>query len=162
MPFGVPMMWREGKDHVTSCNFCMANLKSINPKNKQHGQYTGVPSAIKPVPMAQIFLFLYQMSPWNLVLIPNLVTRLIQLHVWSKEDDQPVPLTQAYFNDLTRDLNLSKDSTQLLGSHPWEIGLLEPGTTFYWYWERQKEFRFLFTFNEASWLVYCNNIADLI
>ena len=105
MPFGVPMMWREGKDHVTSCNFCMANLKSINPKNKQHGQYTGVPSAIKPVPMAQIFLFLYQMSPWNLVLIPNLVTRLIQLHVWSEEDDQPVPLTQAYFNDLTRDLN---------------------------------------------------------
>ena len=156
------MMWREGKDHVTSCYFCMANLKSINPKNKQHVQYTGVPSAIKPVLMAQIFLFLYQMSPWNLVLIPNLVTQLIQLCVWSEKDDQPVPLTQAYFNDLRRDLNLSKDSTQLLGSHPWEIRLLAPGTTLYWYWEREKEFRFSFTFNEASSLVYSNNIADLI
>ena len=31
--------------------------------------------------MAQIFLFLSQMSPWNLVLILNLVTWLIQLSV---------------------------------------------------------------------------------
>ena len=29
-----------------------------------------------------------------------------------EEDDQPVPLTQAAFNDLKQDLNLSKDSAQ--------------------------------------------------
>ena len=33
-----------------------------------------------------------------------------------EEDNQPVPLTQAKLNDLTRDLNLSKASAQLLGS----------------------------------------------
>ncbi|KAK3874297.1 hypothetical protein Pcinc_020763 [Petrolisthes cinctipes] len=32
------------------------------------------------------------------------------------DDDQPIPLTQAELNDLTRDLNLSKESAQLLGS----------------------------------------------
>ncbi|KAK3878535.1 hypothetical protein Pcinc_016834 [Petrolisthes cinctipes] len=34
----------------------------------------------------------------------------------SVNDDQPMPLTQAELNDLTRDLNLSKESAQLVGS----------------------------------------------
>ncbi|KAF2357548.1 hypothetical protein FHG87_011689 [Trinorchestia longiramus] len=51
----------------------------------------------------------------------------------SEEDDQPVPLTQAELNDLTRDLNLSTESAQLLDSRLREKCLLVPGTTFYWY-----------------------------
>ena len=48
-----------------------------------------------------------------------------------EEDDFPVPLTQAELNNLTRDLNLSNESAQLLGSHLKEKHLLAPGTTFY-------------------------------
>ena len=36
LPFGVPMVWREGRDHVTDCYFCMTNLDRINRKNRQH------------------------------------------------------------------------------------------------------------------------------
>ena len=39
---------------------------------------------------------------------------------------------------------------------------MAPVTKFCWYRKREREFRYLFTFNEASSLVYCNNIADLI
>ena len=50
MPFAVPMMWRDGKDHVTDCYFCMTNLHGINRKNKHCVQYSDIPSAIRPVP----------------------------------------------------------------------------------------------------------------
>ena len=50
MPFGVPMVRREGKYHVTDCYFCRTNLKDINRKNKLHVQYSDIRPAIKPVP----------------------------------------------------------------------------------------------------------------
>jgi hypothetical protein len=53
----------------------------------------------------------------------------------------PKSLSQAELNNLTRDLCLSKESSQLLGSRLWENHLLGPETTFGWYREREKEFR---------------------
>ena len=79
-----------------------------------------------------------------------------------EENDRPVLLKQADFNDLTRDLNLSKASVQLPGSRLCENNFLAPGTTFYWYQEREREFRQFFTTQRDSSLVYCNNIADLM
>lgn len=50
MQFRVPVVWREGKDHVTYCYFYTTNLKGITRKNKHHVQYPDVPCAIKPFP----------------------------------------------------------------------------------------------------------------
>ena len=79
-----------------------------------------------------------------------------------EEDNQPVPLTQAELNDLTQDLNLSKESAQLLSSHLKEKHLLAPGTKFSRYQNCERELRQFFMFQDKSWLVYCNNIAGLI
>ena len=136
MPFSVPMVWREGKDHVTDCYFCMTNLKGINCKNKHHVQYPDVPSAIKPAPH----------GPDLPVPEPNAtmesspdskssdMTDIVDCGAYRREeDDQPVPLTKSELNDLTRDLSLYKESVQLLGSRLRGKRLLAPGTTFYWY-----------------------------
>ena len=57
-------------------------------------------------------------------------------------------LTQAQLNDLNRDLHLSKESAQLLASRLRENNLLAPQATFYWYQNRDDEFRKYFTRDE--------------
>ena len=51
----------------------------------------------------------------------------------AEEDDHPIPLTLAELNNLTRDLNLLKESAQLQGSYLKEKHLLVPETMFSWY-----------------------------
>ena len=72
----------------------------------------------------------------NIALIPNIVNMTVEVGddtYKPEEDDQPVPLTQAELKDLTRDLNISKESAQLLGSRLKKKTLLVPGTMFYCY-----------------------------
>ena len=143
----------------------MASLKGINRKNKYHVQYPDVPSAINPVshgpdlPFPEPNVTMESSSDSESSDMTDTAERSAYK---PEEDDQPVPLTQAELNDLTRDLNLFKESAQLLGSRLREKHLLAPGTTFYWYQEREREFRYLFTFDKASSLVYCYNIAGQI
>ena len=81
MPFAVPMVWKEGKDHVTDCYFCMTNLQGINHKNRHCVQYPDIPSAIRPVPHVLAYLFLSQMLQSNLALNQNLITHMTEQRV---------------------------------------------------------------------------------
>ena len=49
LPFGVPMVWRKPKEHLTDCYFCLVNTKGIGKKNRQNFSYPSIPSAIRPV-----------------------------------------------------------------------------------------------------------------
>ena len=49
MAFGIPLIWREPKDHVTDCYLCLVNTQGFNAKNKSKIEYPNLPSAIPPV-----------------------------------------------------------------------------------------------------------------
>ena len=49
LPFGVPMVWRELKDHLNDCFVCMVNTKGIGKKNRQNIFYPNIPSELRPV-----------------------------------------------------------------------------------------------------------------
>jgi hypothetical protein len=165
LPFGVPMVWREGRDHVTDCYFCMTNLEGINRKNKQHVKYPDVPSAIKPVPHGPEVPI--PNPPNNLDSSSDSCEEMDEMdesvtYEPSAKTTEPKPFNQAELNDLTRDLCLSKESSQLLGSRLKENHLLASATTFYWYRSREEEFRQYFTQDKEASLIYCNNISGLI
>uniref|UniRef100_UPI0035902CB4 uncharacterized protein n=1 Tax=Myxine glutinosa TaxID=7769 RepID=UPI0035902CB4 len=166
LPFGIPMVWREGRDHTNDCYFCMTNLQGINRKNKQHLKYPDVPSAIKPVPHGPGIPIpappencKHSASDSNEQMEDGDISGTYQP---TGETSQPKLFSQAELNDLTRDLCLSKESAQLLGSRLRENRLLAPETTFSWYRSREEEFREYFSSDDEVSLVYCSNITGLI
>ena len=48
--FGIPMIWREPRDHVTDCYFCLTRVAGFTSKSRQLITYPSLDSAIRPVP----------------------------------------------------------------------------------------------------------------
>ena len=47
--FGVPMVWRNPKNHFNECYFCLVNLKRLNRHKKKTWNYPNLQSARRPV-----------------------------------------------------------------------------------------------------------------
>ena len=72
----------------------------------------------------------------------------------------PQLFSQGELNDLTRDLNFSKESSKLLASRLKEKNLLLPGTLITFY--RKRHIDFLPYFPQENCIVYCNDVAGLL
>ena len=90
----------------------MTNLKGINHKNKHCVQCPDVPSAIRPVPHSPDLpvpkpdVAMESSSEYE---SDNTSDREQGEEYMPEENDRSAPLTQADLNDLTQDLNLSKE-----------------------------------------------------
>ena len=51
MPFAIPMIWREPKDHFQDCYFCLVNVKGFSSKHRKNITYPNLDSALRPVPL---------------------------------------------------------------------------------------------------------------
>lgn len=163
MPFGVPMIWREQTDHDSDCYFCITNVQGFSKKNKHNIEYPNLPSAMRPVPHG------------DEVEIPVPPAILDETSTYSdsssSEDDidanydasdskTPMLMSQSDLDDLVRDLDLPKESAQLLGSRLHERNFLAPGTAYSWYRHREKEFVEFFSMKDS--LVFCSNVEGLV
>lgn len=161
MPFGIPMIWREPKNHVDDCYFCMTNVRGFSKKNRNKIVYPNLPSAIRPVPHSDEIPV-----PTPSAQLPETESSTESMESQSDmdytdtHDNSPKLMSQVDLDDLVRDLNLSKESAELLGSRLQERNLLAPGTTFAWYRRREKQFVDFFTAEDK--LVYCTNVKGLI
>ncbi|GBM91596.1 hypothetical protein AVEN_164202-1 [Araneus ventricosus] len=80
--------------------------------------------------------------------------------VYDSISDEPKLFTQSELNDLVRDLNLPRDSAEVLRSRLKEKNLLAPGTSFSWFRNRRQ--KFVPFVPQAGELVYCSDIPGLI
>ena len=131
------MSWRETKNHTDDCCFCAINLAGINKEKRKSLLYPNLPSALRPVAHCdEIPIPVFEKLPDE----PN-----ENLDVSFQEQDnlndndfvpkssEPILFNQEELSDLIRDLNLSKESSELLASRLNDRNLLQQGIkiTFY-------------------------------
>lgn len=170
LKFGVPMVWREPKNHLDDCYFCLVNVKGFNKKNKQYMKYPSIPSAIRPVPHCDeipvpVFTELAEIDEEALTSSTSLSDdddeeADAEYKPLDSFFDQPSLYSQPELNDLIRDLNLPKQSAELLASRLQEKNLLKPGTSVSFYHNREAELRKYF--HSDGQLVYCNDVEGLL
>ncbi|KAI6653983.1 hypothetical protein LOD99_3159 [Oopsacas minuta] len=50
MPFAIPMVWGEQKNHLDDCYFCLIDITGFSAKNKHALVYPDLDSARRPIP----------------------------------------------------------------------------------------------------------------
>ena len=143
----------------------MTNVAGFSSKSKGNIKYPNLPSAIRPIPHSA------ELPPPLFTSLPEVVDQpeSSTKEESSLEDDccepladyrSPILITQAFLNDLVRDLNLPKESAELLESRLQHNNLLAPNTTYSWYRRREKGLVQYFSMEET--FVYCHNVAGLL
>lgn len=172
MAFAVPMIWREPKDHVTDCYFCLIPpiKQGINKKKRMVIEYPNLPSAIRPVPHSdelpipnppQEYTLDSDESPDD-----NVEDDLFQPSTSQDPDfsaevpgGEPHKINQRELSDLIRDLNLSKEKAELLASRLQQWNLLQEHVKVSMYRSRQKDV--ITFFKMENDLVACKDIDGL-
>ena len=119
------MIWREQKNHVDDCYFCLVNVKGYNKRNKHKLQYPNLASALRPIPHSEkipvpTFTELSEIDDEELGLFFDSSQTdedsELDFQPSSSFSERPLLFNQSELNDLVRDLNLSKHASELLAS----------------------------------------------
>lgn len=166
MPFHIPAVWREPRDHTTDCYFCAVNIKAYTTKTKGQSTYPSVPSLDPPVVLSDI-----RDTPDESTVDvkedktpetceQNQFDKLYYPELKSTDAKAPIPLNQDQLDDLTRDLGLSKEHSELLASRLKQNNLVAPGVRVTRYRTRESSIHRFFI--EEPSICYCSDVDGLM
>ena len=168
MPFAVPMIWREPKDHFQDCYFCLVNVKGFSSKHRSKITYPNMDSPLRPVP--------HDPSMPAPVPLEDALASLSDEAVFDdghssgpsdstgseyepEENLKPILFSQEQLNDLIGDLALSKQKSELLASRLQENNLLQKDVLVSLYRKRSTDLSTVFRVDGP--LSYCCDITSL-
>ena len=128
------MQWREQKNHYDDCYFCIVSVTGYNKKNKKRIKYLNLLSAIRPVPHGPDLPV--PSAPDKLSdesESSSLQSASGEMYFEPHQYDRPIDkFTQSELNDLKRELQLTKEESELLGLRLREKDMLASGVKFSW------------------------------
>ena len=171
MPFAVPMVWRDPRDHAEDCYFCIVNVRGFTAKRKSKIIYRNLDSARRPVPHDDTMPA--PLPPQDgLESVPGDDAECIDegtsyastshstdSEYEPEENSNPIPLSQARLNDLIREMCLSKQKAELLASRLKENNLLENDVLIGHY--RKRNLSLSSAFRVDGPLCFCHNVNEL-
>ena len=165
MPFAVPMIWREPQNHSNDCYFCMTKIAGFSKKNKSKIVYPDCASAIKPVPHdSENVVPLPPASPESDTSDEEELSddgaSAEDVFEADLADDKPHLLQQPQLNDLIRDLQLSKEKSELLASRLQEWNLLEKGTSVSYFRTRHEKLAGFYALEND--VCFCTDVDGLM
>ena len=161
MKFGVPMIWREQTCHLTDCYFCLTNVSRVTKKTKHKINYPNIVSVSRPVEHSEVVPVPAFGDLPQAATPTDSSSSMDQTETISNTVDfVHRAFSKVELNDLVRDLNLSKESAELLSSRLSEKGLLAEDICITSFRHRHEEFIMFFTMTKD--LVYCNNVSGLL
>ncbi|UYV73884.1 hypothetical protein LAZ67_11001261 [Cordylochernes scorpioides] len=145
LTFGIAMVWRMIKNHDNDCYFYVQDLKHFNRNGKKNIIYKDLYSARLPKPhsLPNRPLPVFSSSANNLLYDESEDTTQKDIELDDAdsenygEQERPKRFSQPKLNDLTRDLRLSKQDVELLGSRLKEMSQLEDDVNVTFYWTRE-------------------------
>ena len=165
--FGIPMIWRALSNHHNDCYFCVvSNVHDFNKKNRKSIQYPSLPSEIRATPHNKhiplpIFKGLIQEGNYEFPTdSPSSNEFKISAENFDSLCTEPQRFSQTELSDLVRELNLSKESSEVLTSRLKEKNLLESGTPVIYY--RNQDAEFSAFFKQSTDLVYCSDPEQVL
>lgn len=173
LKFSTPMIWKKQRNHYDDCYFCSGNISGINRVNRKTWIYPVVASAQRPTLYSDVS------SPSHLPELSKNTEDSSELDEMecdvggcdsdsdkgdadfrSNTPPSPQLFNQKELSDLIRDLNLSKQTSEVLASRLKEKNLLVRGTSISYYREREKDL--VQFFSQEKNLVWCNDISGLL
>lgn len=171
LSFGIPMIWSKQRNHDDDCYFCGTKVFGFSAKNKHKIVYPNCSSAVKPISHGDNCPV--PISPNKPV---SIIEDLEELEDWLERDDdinddkvghpdyvsetEPHLLTQTELNELVRDLELTKEKSELLASRlkQWHLLNKETNGTVY----RKRHELLSVYFEKGDILCYCKDIDGLL
>ncbi|GFX44248.1 uncharacterized protein TNCV_4376361 [Trichonephila clavipes] len=152
--FETPMIWRKPQNHHDDCYFCVVKINGINPGNRNKWSYPNLSSAQRP----QLKSREVQASTSKSSNDPNPCDPERNTSSENSDSDykfsqEPQPFNQKELSDLVRDLNLPKETSEILASRLKEkICLLRKQTLHFIVPEEKKSVTVLFSREGFSFL----------
>jgi hypothetical protein len=151
MPFEIPAVWREPLSHPTHSYFCTVKTLGFNINNIKSVVYPTLESAIRPQP--------YMERQARLPTPEPMVEQVEQVSDGANSFDSQEPvklITQPIWNDMVRNLQLSKRRAISLARMNKSLGLLDPTVRISLMLTRDKAFIDFFEEDEES--TYCCDV----
>lgn len=164
--FGQPMIWRDPINHETNCYICLTNVSGYGRRNKHELNYANVDSVTLPVPHSNelpvpIFHPEDGRPDYSMLERDDLSDESDEAvdPLYIPDTDHPHMLSQGDLNDLVRDLNLTKQMSELLASRLQQWKLLQNNVRVTA--TRERSAHLAQWFAKSDKICYCKDIPQL-